>query len=121
MFGVLAGAPLDPSQRFSVGRICSPPRQVLFESSATTDKSDQAAVKELGDASLEFGADGKLKYTIAAGDKAQVMLMTYVVEDGVIVTDQPSAPRVERTNFSISPDGVLTLAFGGVPYRFRRQ
>lgn len=85
------------------------------------DKSDQRALKEFGDVSLEFAADGKLKYTIAAGDKAQIMLMTYVVEDGVIVTDQPSAPRVERTNFSISSDGVLTLAFGGVPYRFKRR
>jgi len=85
------------------------------------DKSDQGALKELGDVSLEFSADGKLKYTIAAEDKSQIMLMTYVVEDGVIVTDQPSAPRAERTNFSISPEGVLTLAFGGVPYRFRRR
>lgn len=85
------------------------------------DKSDESAVREFGNVTLQFSDDGKLRYTIDAGDKSQIMLMTYLVEDGVLVTDQPSAPRVERTNFSISPEGVLTLGFGGVPYRFKRR
>jgi hypothetical protein len=36
------------------------------------------------------------------------------------LTDQPSAPNVERTAFSLSDDEVLTLSFGRVPYRFIR-
>ena len=84
------------------------------------DKTDTRALAELGDVLLEFQEDGQLTYTIRGDTKNQIILMQYKVEGPTIVTDQPSAPQVERTAYSLSPDGVLTLEFGGVPYRFRR-
>jgi hypothetical protein len=83
------------------------------------DKSNAAALAELGDVLLEFGDDGGLLYTIRGQDKHQIIKLRYQIEGSTIVTDQPSAPRVERTEFSLADD-VLTLAFGGVPYRFVR-
>jgi hypothetical protein len=62
---------------------------------------------------------GGLLYTIRGREKDQIMKLRYKVEGSTIVTDQPSEPRVERTQFSLTDD-ILTLAFGGVPYRFVR-
>jgi hypothetical protein len=41
------------------------------------------------------------------------MFLTFRVDGGILVTDQPSSPRQERTAYSIGPDGKLTLWFGG--------
>lgn len=84
-----------------------------------TDASDARALSELGDVLLEFGENGDLIYTICGQEKNQVMKLRYSVEGSSIVTDQPSRPRIERTEFLLEGD-TLTLAFGGVPYRFVR-
>lgn len=85
------------------------------------DKTDAQALANLGDVLLEFDESGGLRYTIHEHDKRQIINLQYRVEGSTVVTDQPSAPRVERTQFSFAEDGVLTLAFGGVPYRFVRS
>lgn len=84
------------------------------------DESDRHALAELGDAMLEFDENGGLTYVIRGDGKQQIILMQYEVDGDTIVTDQPSAPRVERTSFSLSDDGRLVLAFGGEPFTFRR-
>ena len=84
------------------------------------DESDQHTLAELGDVLLQFDNNGGLTYVIRTDGKQQVILMRYEVDGDVIVTDQPSAPRVERTLFSLSDDGRLVLAFGGEPFTFRR-
>jgi hypothetical protein len=83
--------------------------------------TDKRTLAELGDVVLEFQENGGLTYTIRGPAKDQIIKLRYKIEGSTLVTDQPSAPRVERTAFSISDDGVLTLAFVGVPYRFARQ
>ena len=85
------------------------------------DKTDAHALVELGDVLMEFGDGGGLAYTIRAPDREQIMLLRYWIEGSTLVTDQPSAPKVQRAAFSLSDDGVLTLEFGGTPYRFKRQ
>lgn len=67
----------------------------------------------------EFTADGRLTYTIPTGDRDQIILLTYRVEGATLVTDQPSAPREERTAFSLSGDE-LRLDHGGAVARFER-
>ncbi|MDF0492390.1 hypothetical protein GPL17_31660 [Bradyrhizobium yuanmingense] len=84
------------------------------------DETDELALARLGNVLLEFDENGGLRYTIREQDKYQIINLRYRVEGSTIVTDQPSAPQVERTQFSFSEEGVLTLAFGGVPYRFVR-
>ncbi len=84
------------------------------------DEADQRARADLGDVLLEFDEHGGLTYVIRSHDKNQIILMTYEIDGNTIITDQPSAPQVRRTVFSLSDDGLLTLAFGGEPYRFRR-
>ena len=76
---------------------------------------------ELGDVTVDFTENGDLVYTIHSATKIQIIKLRYDIQGLTIVTDQPSVPRIERTSFSLSKDGVLTLEFDGVPYRFRRQ
>jgi hypothetical protein len=85
------------------------------------DPTDARAFAELGDLLMEFGEGGGLAYTHRTQDREQIMLLRYWIEGSTIVTDQPSAPGIERTPFSLSDDGVLTLDFGGTPCRFKRQ
>lgn len=84
------------------------------------DKADHHTLADLGDVMLEFHGDGRLTYATIDDDRAKVINLTYKIDGNTIITDQPSAPRPERTTFQLSHDGVLTLAFGGIPYQFRR-
>ena len=83
------------------------------------DETDAQALTDLGNVLLEFDEGGGLLYTVRGQEKDQIMKLRYKVEGSTIVTDQPSEPRVERTQFSLA-DNMLTLAFGGAPYRFVR-
>lgn len=84
------------------------------------DPSDKRALEEFGDVLMEFQDGGILRYTIRHESKHQIILMRYKVEGDTIISNQPSAPQEERTKYSLSPDGILTLEFEGTPYHFRR-
>jgi hypothetical protein len=84
------------------------------------DETDALTLERWGNVVLEFDESGGLSYTIRGDDKDEIIILRYQVEGSALITDQPSAPKVERTQFSFTPDGVLVLAFGGVPSRFVR-
>ena len=69
---------------------------------------------------MEFGADGGLQYSIELADRIQIMNLTYSVSGDVIITNQPSAPREERTRFEIGADGRLELHHGDSRLWFER-
>jgi len=45
---------------------------------------------------MEFDTDGNSIYIVKSGDKNQIILMTYQVDDTSLVTDQPSHPEPRR-------------------------
>jgi hypothetical protein len=81
------------------------------------DPTDAVGIKAFGRCSMEFKPNGQLVYSVPEGK----MLLTYRVEGDVLVTDQPSHPREERTRFSFAPDGALLLEMAGDRARFVRQ
>jgi len=82
-----------------------------------TDPEDTESIQEYGQVSLDFKPGGVLEYTIHLSGKRQIMFLSYRTEGESIVTNQPSAPREERTPFSIT-DGKLYLSFGGISSRY---
>ena len=78
-----------------------------------SDPADHDGLDYFGNVSLEFDSDGSLTYTIHAENKDQKMFLSYQVEKGMLITTQPSAPREERTAYSIDREGKLTLLFEG--------
>jgi hypothetical protein len=68
-----------------------------------------------------FHADGRLEYRILEGSVLQIMKLTYRVEGDEIVSDQPSSPREERTNFRFEGSNVLILTHGGEESRYERD
>jgi hypothetical protein len=72
-----------------------------------TDPDDLASLREYGRASMDFQPDGQLTYTIFQEGKRQVMLLVYRVQGNVLITDQPSSPREERTRFEIRDDTLI--------------
>jgi hypothetical protein len=69
---------------------------------------------------LDFSPNGGLTYTVHTEGKRQVMLLTYRVEGEVLITDQPSDPKEERTKFKIRSDGTLVLLYEHRPSTYVR-
>ena len=59
---------------------------------------------------IEFFQDGRMQYSIDAGDRWQIMKLTWHVEGNTLITDQPSSPRKERMTFNLESDGTLATA-----------
>ena len=70
-----------------------------------TDPNDRWSLREYGDVSLRFEKAGTLVYTVHLPNKEQVIRLAYRVSGNTLVTDQPSSPREERTEFFFTPDG----------------
>lgn len=86
-----------------------------------SDPDDAEGYDKYGEVTLEFLDGGELVYTMNDPHRETTMLMLYRVEDDEIVTTQQSNPREERTHYSISADGKLSLTFGGVETRYVRD
>jgi hypothetical protein len=69
---------------------------------------------------IRFLDDGQLRYGLFENNKWQIMKLTYRIESGILVTDQPSAPREERTRFAFDDDGALVLESKGEKSKYRR-
>ena len=76
-----------------------------------SDPRDIESIQNYGLASLDFSEKGILVYTIFADGKRESIFLTYSIEGDVLVTDQPSAPKQERTKFSVDPGGKLRLLY----------
>jgi hypothetical protein len=72
-------------------------------------------------AALEFRNDGRLAYVVQSADgKTQIIRMVYRVKGDTIVTNQPSAPKEERSRFRIDGER-LTIDFAGTSSQFTRE
>jgi hypothetical protein len=89
------------------------PTSPLLVGKWKAESSDRSSRERYGDTTLEFRPDGQLVYTERVGKDKEVSLLTYRIEDSFIITDQPSAPREDRTAFELTNDGKLVLDYGG--------
>lgn len=78
-----------------------------------SDPTDDRGLRAFGQVEMWFRTDGTLTYTVHKTEKDEVSRLIYRVEGDVLVTDQPSAPREERTRFRIGEDGKLRLGESG--------
>lgn len=77
--------------------------------------------ESLESTTLEFTNDGMLLYTVHEKNRDQIIRLTFRIEQpGIIVTDQPSSPREERTGFEFTSDDTLVLEFEGKKTRYLR-
>lgn len=60
-----------------------------------------------------------MAYVVQSGSTAQRMILSWRLEDGQLVTNQPSASREERSDLRLDGDD-LVITFGGVATRFTR-
>jgi hypothetical protein len=74
-----------------------------------TDPNDTWSLSEYGDVSLRFEKKGKLVYTVHMGEKEQVIHLTYRADGPWLVTNQPSCPQEERSEFYFTPEGSLAV------------
>jgi len=75
-----------------------------------SDPNDIITQQHYGDVILEFKNNNQLIYTIHEEDKEQKTFMTYEVQGNFLITDQPSLPQKEQTEFSFNEkETVLTL------------
>jgi hypothetical protein len=85
-----------------------------------TDFGDASTIEQYGRVRLHFFESGDLTYTIRSGTVDQVIRLRYSIEGNTIITQQPSAPREERTQYTIESDGRLALRHDGIVSWYRR-
>ncbi|MBE7448007.1 MAG: hypothetical protein HS111_03700 [Kofleriaceae bacterium] len=85
------------------------------------DPEDDVALARFGNVVIRFAADGALTYTIRGDGKDQIVLLRYRVEGDELISNQPSAPRQERTRFRLASDGRLVLQNEGFSATFVRR
>jgi|SRR6185437_1706009 len=68
---------------------------------------------------MHFRDGGELIYIIPERHRTVAMRLNYRIEGALLVTDQPSAPREERTTFRLVGDDLFLTYDGGVAH-FRR-
>ena len=85
-----------------------------------TDPSDSDSLERFDSVRLRFEDDGTLAYVIETESTDQVILLTFEVDGDELVTDQPSAPGIERTRFRFTRDGLLVLERDGESSRYVR-
>jgi len=66
-----------------------------------SDMDDPVTRKQVGKVRMEFYRNGTLGYVIFEKGKMQIIKLTYKVDRNLIVTDQPSSGRVQRSQFQI--------------------
>lgn len=66
-----------------------------------SDPLDAEGSQHFGQASLEFKPDGTLVYTSHGTATDERMFLTFRLQGDMLLTDQPSAPREEKTRCSI--------------------
>ena len=70
---------------------------------------------------MEFTKDGKLIYSVREPDKTVIMNLTYRVDHNLIITDQPSSPREEQTEYEFETDDILLLKYKNSKAWFQRE
>ena len=69
---------------------------------------------------MVFERSGDLIYTIHQRSKDQIMKLRWRLDGDVLVTDQPSAPKEERTALRLTADRKLELTYGNVVAEYER-
>jgi len=69
--------------------------------------------------SMVFFPDGRLEYRTIEGDVVQIMRLTYRIDGSEIVSNQPSAPREERSAFRME-GSTLVLNYSGEETSYKR-
>jgi hypothetical protein len=82
---------------------------------------DLAARRRFGEHALELTAHGDLvQSTVTPGGLTRVLL-TWRLDGEVLITDQPSASKIERLPVSLLPGGELMLGEGTLASRYIRD
>jgi len=69
---------------------------------------------------MTFHPDGTLTYVARESGKDRVILLSWRTEGQTIITDQPTMPHEERTQYGFTPDGRLILKRGHLVTRYAR-
>jgi len=69
---------------------------------------------------IEFTPNGEIFYSVESNHHWSIIKLTYKVEKNIIISDQPSHPQEQRTNFKIEKDGTLILELNGDTTRYHR-
>jgi hypothetical protein len=75
------------------------------------DPGDVKSLKLYGNIAVEFKSNGELVYNTYSEGKVQKTFLVYKIKENLIITDQPSSPKLEETEFRILSNGKLQLYF----------
>ena len=77
-------------------------------------------IEAFGNIAMQFQDDGKLSYWIQGDESKQYVFLDYEIRGNEIVTNQPTAPREETTQFQFDKDKLI-LNYNGMQGHFVRK
>jgi hypothetical protein len=86
-----------------------------------SDLEDELTVSNLGNVKMTFSETGNLTYDMISDGKIQRINMIFWTDGDILVSDQPSHPKKEKTAFKFESERKLILEFGGERSVFLRS
>lgn len=86
-----------------------------------SDLDDQQTKNSIGKVVMTFTADGQLIYDSYEGDKIQRINLIFTTDGNIIISDQPSHPQEQQTEFKIENNDKLIMGFEGEKTVFTRK
>jgi hypothetical protein len=84
-----------------------------------SDPNAEISKQHYGSVIIEFMPNGILVYRIFEGGKEQIIKLTYEIRGNKLVTDQPSSPKKESTEFRVVKNKLI-LDFEGIESVFTK-
>ncbi|MGQ7852788.1 hypothetical protein ACUN24_00915 [Pedobacter sp. WC2501] len=86
-----------------------------------SDLDDEQTKNTIGKVVMTFTTDGQLIYDSYEEGKIQRMNLVYTIIGNTIISDQPSHPQVQQTEFKIENNDKLIMEFEGEKTVFTRN
>ena len=82
------------------------------------DCNDLESIRMYGNTMLEFIDNNRLVYHIYQNDKEQIINLTYKIRGNILITNQPSLPTREKTQFKIINNKELILIYDNIKVKY---
>lgn len=84
------------------------------------DPADVSSLEMYGEVRMHFKENRELIYSIfVENNTEQIMFLNYRIEGDMLITDQPSHPKITCTKFFLEDD-ILELTLDGITSRYIR-
>lgn len=85
------------------------------------DQADVITLKQMGDVTIVFDTENKMRYIVKEKGSINITSLTYRIENDLIISVLPPGNQEERTRFVFKEENILILESKGLKSIFHRS